>query len=340
MNQAQLLDCTLRDGAYLIDKQFGDAAIHGIIRGLVAAKVDYVEMGFFQDEGFGEGKTVFRNSADAARFVPRDRGTSEFAVLVDYSRFDIRNLDPRREDSIDAIRACFFKHERDGILDYCRRIRELGYKLFVQPVDILGYSHGELLELIRWVNTVEPYCVSIVDTFGSMYEEDLQCVYSLIDRNLAPNVKIGFHSHNNMQLSNALSQAFLRMAKGKRQVIVDGTLSGMGRGAGNAPTELVARYMVSRLGCSYHMDALLDLIDTYMDSFRSRCSWGYTTPYFLGGCYSAHANNITYLTGKQGIRSRDICRILSRIDPSYRKRYDYALLERTYQEYMESDLEK
>ena len=69
MGNAQLLDCTLRDGAYLIDKKFGDNTIHGIIRGLVQARMDYIEIGFLQDEGFGEGKTVFRDSADAARFV-------------------------------------------------------------------------------------------------------------------------------------------------------------------------------------------------------------------------------------------------------------------------------
>lgn len=60
MSYAKILDCTLRDGAYLIDKRFGDNAIHGIIKGLMKAKTDFIEIGFFQDEGFGEGKTVLK----------------------------------------------------------------------------------------------------------------------------------------------------------------------------------------------------------------------------------------------------------------------------------------
>lgn len=339
MKQAQLLDCTLRDGAYLIDKKFGDTAINGIVRGLVRAKIDYVEIGFFQDEGFGEGKTVFRNSADAARFVPKDKNGSEFTVLADYSRFSVENLDPRREDSVDAVRECFFKHERYGAMEACRRIKELGYKVFVQPVDILGYTDAELLELIDMVNQVEPYCMSIVDTFGSMYEEDLQHVYSLINHNLVSTAKIGFHSHNNMQLSNALSQSFLRMSHGKRQVVVDGTISGMGRGAGNTPTELIAQYMVAKLGYSYDMDALLDVIDGYMDNIRSRCSWGYSTPYFIAGSYGAHVNNIAYLTRKNSIQSKDIRYILNKVGVQARKRYDYDLLETTYMEYLQSDID-
>ena len=62
LNNAKLLDCTLRDGAYLIDKKFGDETIIGIIDGLNKANIDIIEIGFLQDEGFGEGKTVYKNS--------------------------------------------------------------------------------------------------------------------------------------------------------------------------------------------------------------------------------------------------------------------------------------
>jgi 4-hydroxy 2-oxovalerate aldolase len=142
-----------------------------------------------------------------------------------------------------------------------------------------------------------------------------------------------------MQLSNALSQSFLRMSHGKRQVVVDGTLSGMGRGAGNTPTELIAQYMVAKLGYNYDIDAMLDIIDGYMDNIRTRCTWGYTTPYFIAGAYSAHVNNIAYLTQKNSIRSKDIRYILNKIGALPRKRYDYDLLEKTYMEYLKSDVD-
>lgn len=339
MNHVELLDCTLRDGAYLIDKKFGDTAIKGIISGLVKSKLDFIEVGFLQDEGFGEGKTVFANSTDAKRFIPKDKKGCRFTVLADYSRYSIENLDECTGDSIDAVRECFFKKERFDAIDVCKQIKQKGYKLFVQPVDILGYTDRELIDFIDLLNEVEPYCLSIVDTFGSMYQEDLHRLFELINHNLVPTCKIGFHSHNNMQLSNALSQEFIRMTVGKRNVIVDGTINGMGRGAGNTPTELVAQYMVSQMNAAYDMDAILDLIDGYMDNIRSRCSWGYTTQYFVAGCYSAHVNNIKYLCKKNSIRSKDIRYILNKIGASARKRYDYDLLENTYMELMQSNID-
>ena len=339
MSHAKLLDCTLRDGAYLIDKTFGDDVIKGIVNGLVKSNLDFIEIGFFQDEGFGEGKTVFKNSADAKRFIPENKQGCEFTVLADYSRFSIENLDEHTADSVDAIRECFFKKERFDAVKACKRIKDKGYKVFVQPVDILGYSDVELIELINLLNEVEPYCLSIVDTFGSMYQEDLHRVFELINHNLISTCRIGFHSHNNVQLSNALSQEFIRMTVGKREIVVDGTLNGMGRGAGNTPTELVAQYMVAKLGYNYDIDAILDVIDGYMDNIRSKCSWGYSTPNFVAGCFSSHVNNIAYLQKKNSIRSKDMRYILNKIGAEKRKRYDYDLLEKTYVELLNSDID-
>lgn len=339
MEHVKLLDCTLRDGAYLIDKKFGETTIRGIISGLIDAKIDIIEMGFLQNEGFGKGKTVFKNSSEAKKFIPFDKGNSLIALLADCSRYDVENLDEYSYGSVDIVRECFFKNEREKALDNCYKIKQKGYKLFVQPVDILGYTDKELIDLIEEVNKLEPYGISIVDTFGSMYQEDLHRIFEIINHNLIPACKIGFHSHNNMQLSNALSQEFVRISIGKRKVVVDGTISGMGRGAGNTPTELIAQYLSTQLGYCYNMDVLLDLIDTYMDNIRAKCWWGYSTSYFVAGCYGAHVNNIAYLSAKNSIRHKDIRMILNKIGVQERKRYNYDLLEQTYLEILNADID-
>lgn len=337
--KAKILDCTLRDGAYLIDKHFGSKVIHGMVSGLVEAGIDIVETGFLQDDGVGEGKTVYFNSEDAEQYIPKHKGNTIFSVLADYSRYTIENLDEYTGKSFDAVRACFFKHEREGVLSFCRTIKEKGYKVFVQPVDILGYSDKELLELLENINAIDPYCFSIVDTFGSMYMEDLQRVYYIVDHNLISTAHIGFHSHNNLQLSSALTQEFLRLTAGKRRAIVDTTISGMGRGAGNTPTELIVQFMNSRLGYDYNVDAILDIIDVYMNKIRLRCEWGYNTPYFLAGCLSSHVNNVMYLLQKTSLRSKDIRYILNDLLPEERKRYDYGKLERKFELCMHSEID-
>ena len=273
-HHTMLLDCTLRDGAYLVDKRFGENNIKGIIEGLMKSKIDCIEIGFFQDDGFGEGKTVFRNSSDAKKYVPDKKNGTMFTVLADYSRYSISNLDECDGTSIDAVRECFFKEERFKALESCKVIKEKGYKCFVQPVDILGYSDIELIEFLEKINEIEPYCLSIVDTFGSMYQDDLHRIFEIIHHNLISSCKVGFHSHNNMQMSNALSQEFVKMSYGKRECVVDCTISGMGRGAGNTPSELIAQYLVSQ------EDILIILMRSWISLM---IIWTISKPYVHGG---------------------------------------------------------
>ena len=174
MKRVNILDCTLRDGGYLIDSQFGNTAIKGIIQGLTDSGIDVIECGFLKDEPHHDGSTIFNNASQIRPFLPEDRKNASYVCLADYSRYTIRQLEPFDGTSIDGVRACFFKKERYDVLDFCRTIKEKSYRLYVQPVDILGYTDAELLDLIEAVNDLEPYAFSIVDTFGSLYKEDLQ----------------------------------------------------------------------------------------------------------------------------------------------------------------------
>ncbi|WP_181995772.1 aldolase catalytic domain-containing protein [Clostridium sp. AM58-1XD] len=338
MGNIKLLDCTLRDGGYLVNKKFGDNTIKGMIHHLVEANVDIVEVGFLEKESGETGSTVFKNSDEIKKFLPKNNSKTMFVALADYSRYDVELLKPCDGKSIDGIRICFFKHERKEAINVCKKVKALGYKVFVQPVDILGYSDIEILDLIKEVNEVLPYTLSIVDTFGSMYLDDLERIFYLVHHNLRDDIAIGLHSHNNMQMSFALSQRFMELCRGKRESIIDATMCGMGRGAGNTNTELIAQYMNRKFNKNYDIDILLDIVDIYMKSLMVKCTWGYSIPYFLAGVFSAHVNNISYLTDKATIKMRDIRHVLDNVGAEKRKRYDYEFLEEKYREYMNSIL--
>lgn len=341
MNHIKLLDCTLRDGGYLIDTIFGENVIKGIIKKLCMANVDIIELGFLKDVIHKQGSSTFNRIEEIIKYLPEknDRGNSSFVAMIDYGRYSIENLSDYDGKSIDAIRDCYFKKDMNNALKMAEEIMEKGYKVYVQPVDILGYSDIELLDLIEKVNKIKPYALSIVDTFGSMYKDDLQRIFSIIDHNLDKEIKVGFHSHNNLQLSFSLAQEFVMMSLGKREIIVDGTINGMGRGAGNTNTELVMDFLNRKLGYHYDMSEMLDLIDAYMPKIMQQCSWGYSIPYFIAGMYSSHVHNINYLLDKHNIKSKDMRFIIEEISPQKRKRYDYDNLEQLYINYFDQKVD-
>lgn len=163
--------------------------------------------------------------------------------------------------------------------------------------------------------------------------DDVDRLYTIVDHNLDENIAIDFHSHNNYQLSFAFAQEIIRLSNGKREVIIDGTLNGMGKCAGNLNTELLVDYMVRKRNYDYDFDAILDIIDDHIYNYHLQHPWGYSIPALMGGIYRSHPNNIIYLTEKFRLATKDIKYIISMINPEKRMRYDYDNIQRLYQEY-------
>lgn len=110
-------------------------------------------------------------------------------------------LPPCDGKSISGIRLTFHRQEIDQAVEWAGIIMDKGYKVFMQPVGTAFYSDIELLELVKKMNALRPYAFYIVDTLGSMYRGDVSHRFYLIDKNMAPEIRLGFHGHNNLQLA-------------------------------------------------------------------------------------------------------------------------------------------
>ena len=339
-----VLDCTLRDGLRIIDCEMEDEKISSIVRKLVNARIDIIEMGFLRDHrswSYSGNSTFFTDVRQIEKFIPKDRNKSLFVAFVDYGMFDFDSLGKCNHASIDGIRVGFTKmnylKHKDDIIRCLNIVKTKGYMLFVQGVNTLGYSDRELLDVIEMVNEVQPDGFGIVDTYGAMYSQDLHHIFNLVDYNLDKGVTIDFHSHNNYQLSFALAQEMINLSA-TRKVVIDSTLNGIGKCAGNLNTELLVNFLNRKKGFDYDEDSILDIIDEYLYVLRKEHYWGYSIPALMAGELKSHPNNIIYLTEKFCMDTKDIRYILSMIDEQTRQRYDYDNIERLYIQYNSSKI--
>lgn len=339
MKNVKILDCTLRDGGRIINCAFPNSQIKDIAYRLADANIDIIEVGFLRDAKSVnyQGNSTFFTDVDQIRpFVNRKKNTM-YVAFIDYGMFDFSTLKPYDGTSIDGLRIGFtrknFENDHEEILECLAEVKQKGYKLFVQGVNSLGYTDRELLGIVDIVNQIQPEGFGIVDTYGAMYMDDVDRLYTIVDHNLDENIAIDFHSHNNYQLSFAFAQEIIRLSNGKREVIIDGTLNGMGKCAGNLNTELLVDYLVRKRNYDYDFDAILDIIDDHIYNYHLQHQWGYSIPALMGGIYRSHPNNIIYLTEKFRLATKDIKYIISMIDPDKRMRYDYDNIQRLYQEY-------
>lgn len=326
----KLLDCTLRDGAYIVNSNFGENAIKGIIKKLQDANVEIIECGWLKDSPHVKGSSFYHVPQDLEQYLIEKCNYAIYTVMIDWDRYDVEQLPENDGLSVDAIRVVFPHGKHKEGINVGEIIKKKGYQVFFQAANTLAYDDDELVELARDMNAAKPVALSLVDTFGAMYEEDLERIASVLDRELEPEIKLGFHSHNNQQLSFALSMNFIKMFKEScRDIIVDASLNGMGRGAGNTPTELIVNYL-NQNHYNYEMDSIMDAIDIYMEYFKENYEWGYSTPYFIAGMYCCHVNNIAYLLKNHRTSSKDMRNIIESLSQADRKKYDYDLLEEKY----------
>ena len=341
----KLLDCTLRDGGRVINCAFPDKDIKSISNKLAESGIDIIEVGFLRDPAnvSYNGNSTFFTDVDQIRpFVDHGRST-KYVAFIDYELYDFNTLKPYDGTSIDGVRVGWkkssFSTNKEDIIKCLKSVKEKGYMLFIQGVNTLGYTDRELLDILDFVNQIHPDGFGIVDTYGAMYLDDLQRIFTMVDHNLDPTIAIDFHSHNNFQLSFALAQETIRLSRGQREVILDGTLNGMGKGSGNLNIELIVDFLVRKKGYNYNFDLILDIIDEYMYTIKEENFWGYSIPSFMAGVFKSHPNNIIYLTDKFRLSTKDIKYILNMLDEGKRQTYDYDLIEKLYVEYNSSKVD-
>ena len=326
----KLLDCTLRDGAYINNAEFGKPVMRGIISKLQDAHTDIIECGWLKNSDYVEGTTYFHVPSDVVSYINSKNSNILYCAMIDWDRYDVSVLPDCDGKSIDAIRVVFPHGRHKEAIEIGTEIREKGYKVLFQAANTLAYSDDDLVSLAKLMNDFKPVSLSVVDTFGSMYPADIDHIIGILDPVLDKSIELGLHAHNNQQLAFANCIHFIEILKDKRNIIVDSTLSGMGRGAGNATTELVASYINRCQNGNYDMNAIMDAIDMYIQGFCEKFSWGYSTPYFISGYYQCHVNNIAYLTSNHRTNARDMRNVIESLSTDERRKYDYDLLEAKY----------
>lgn len=338
-NSIKLLDCTLRDGGYINDWEFGHDNLISIYERLAKAGVDIVEVGFIDDRRpYDYNRSIYPNTAAIAKTLNKAVLRPEMVVgMIDYGTCNLDYIEPCEESFLDGIRVIFKKSRMKEAMEYCRALKDKGYAVFSQLVSITSYSDDELLELIKLVNDVKPYAVSMVDTYGLLDPGELLHFYEILDREVLPEIKIGFHAHNNLQLAYANSLVFVEK-KTKRDIIVDGTLFGMGKSAGNAPLELLGRYL-NGSGFKYDINSMLEAIEESIKEVHSVSPWGYQTKFFLSAENRCHPNYVSFFEAKGNLSKSKLNELLSKIEPKESKLlYDKVLAEKLYADYVSENV--
>lgn len=339
MNSLRVLDVTLRDGGCVNDFNFGQNYMEKILAAQETAGIDIIELGYIDEKKGSEyGRTQFINEEVISQTILRKKKPGvTYVAMIDYGKFNVENLKPHTKEGIDGIRVAFHKKNCTDIISLGRKIIEKGYQFYIQPMITICYTDVELLELIGLVNAELPDATGfyIVDSFGEMRPNDMSRLLNLIDHNLNPSMALGFHSHNNLQMSYSNAVALLQFPT-NRNLILDASIMGMGKGAGNLNTELLLEHLNLYYGKNYKIAPLLEVIDKVINQLHSEFYWGYAPEYYLSSTNHCTPSYASHFYNKHMLPIDQVGELLGMIEEEKKISFDKNYAEELYRHYNEN----
>ncbi len=282
MSKAKVIDCTIRDGGLVNNWNFSIEFVRNLYESLNQAGIEYMEIGYKNAPGVvgeeGNGPWRFCLEDLLTKTIPVKKCT-KLSVMVDIGKFTLDDIPLAHDSLIDMIRVACYSSQIEEANTAINVLHEKGYDTCLNIMAVSSVDQMELKQTLKKVQHCPVDVVYIVDSFGSLYMEEIRRLTEFYKRML-PNKHIGIHAHNNMQL------AFANTITAERAgcSFLDSTVYGMGRAAGNCPTELLIGYLQPK----YDIKPVLKVIEESLIPLREQMEWGYLIPFTISGQMNEH----------------------------------------------------
>lgn len=284
----KVVDATLRDGGLVNDFYFTDEFVKALYLANLRSGVDYMEFGYkasremFDESKFGKWK--FSKDEDIRAIVGENATDLKIAVMADVGRCDYKTDIIERADSpIDLIRVATYLNTIPAAVDMIEDAAKKGYEVSCNIMAISNARESDLKVALDILGQTPVDVLYIVDSYGAIYPEQMARMADMY-LNIAAKYgkKVGIHAHNNQQLAFANTIEALRNGVS----YLDATVSSLGRGCGNCPSELLLGFLKNP---KYNINPILKFIEEFIVPLKeSGVEWGYDVPYLLTGILNQH----------------------------------------------------
>lgn len=325
-----LLDTTLRDGGLGLedayrngtsDKHFTQEDYTSVRNSLVSSGVDIVELGSVEmSDADKRGFNIYPSIEALSEMLPEQRKNGQMYTALYRGPDTPIDQIPKCSDSLcESVRVIIRYSEMKKSMLFCEALAKKGYKVFVQPMLTMRYSDNELQMIIDMTNDMNAYALYFVDSYGYMDTNDIKRLYDFYNERLSSDIYIGFHAHNNLERAFSNVRDFLSMA-GNRKIIVDSCVTGMGQGAGNLQTELMADFLNKNYAKSYNLPNIFDACDV-ISGYNPEGMWGYSVTRMIPAIHKAAYKYATRFRNHYHLSYREINEIMSDMPEDFRHRY-------------------
>lgn len=323
------LDCTLRDGGQGLEyaynheitrEFFTKENYENILKAVCASKVDFFELGTIDPFAIDSEKfAIYKDLETISGNLNISNSYHDRAVAL-YKGPDtpLDKIPDFNEGLCQNIRVILRYSELVKSLDFCEGLAKKGYSVFVQPMLTMRYTEDELQYIAQRSAKMGAFALYMVDSYGYMNGEDISRIFKIYDSILPPDVRVGFHAHNN--LNNAFSNAkYFNDIDTSRGKILDCCVAGMGQGAGNLQSELALSMLCAQKD-QYDVASLFDAYEE-MEKFHGSGLWGYGVEFAIPALCRAAYKYTHELRIKHHLKYKEIYKLLMSAPDNVRNRF-------------------
>jgi len=235
MSKVYITDTSLRDGSHSVSHQYTSADVAKVAAALDDAGVDIIEVN--HGDGLGGASLTYgfslENELDLVQAAARVVKKAKIAVLLVPGIATLDLLEEAQRRGASVVRVATHVTEADVSEEYIKAAKKMG--MFV--VGFLMMAHmADTAKLVEQALIMESYGADVVyatDSAGALLPDQVgERVAAL---KAALKIPVGHHAHDNLGCAVANSLAAVKAGA----TYIDGSLGGMGAGAGNAATEML-----------------------------------------------------------------------------------------------------
>lgn len=280
----KILDCTLRDGGYTNNWDFDINFAINLYETALNSDISYLEVGYMNNS-FNKNKGVFATCDDSLlEKISTKTDKCQLIVMTDANRFDSNLFVDKSQKTtpLAGVRIATYPQNIVNALMYCKVLKDKGYEVFLNLMVAGVLSDDAFRYLENHSNDKSIDWLVFSDSFGNMTPDKVENIAKTFINIGFKN--LGFHSHNNLQM--ALINSITAMNSGCS--LIDATVKGLGRGAGNLPIELFLGYL-ERINTEYTAINYVQFIENYFpESTKYLCN-------LISGLDNIHPSYLEYL---------------------------------------------
>lgn len=302
----KILDCTLRDGGYYTNWDFDQNLVETYFEAMNSLPVEYLEVGYRSSKLSGYYGEYFYCPDFVLKKLAR-LSNKKLVIILDEKNIELETVEELLKPCIGIITMVRIAIDPEQLLraiDLAKKVKLMGFEVGFNVMYMSKWKNlPEFLSNLKYVDGVADYFY-MVDSYGGVYPEDVKEIFSVVHSQMK--TKIGFHGHNNLEL--ALINTLTAIECGAD--MVDATITGMGRGAGNLKTELLLTALNQRDNLELDFNALSSVTDAFIQ-LQKKYEWGTNLPYMVSGANSLPQKDVMDWVGKRFYSFNSIIRALS-----------------------------